>query len=128
MKLLILAETYPMPGGPVCPMYIHMRNLYYKRQGADVVVLNFRARHSYQYEDVQVITLKDFIKKKDAQGYDLLVSHASNIKHHYCFIKKWGRQFADIVFVFHGHEVLRSSTVYPPLYSWKRQNRRGIKP
>lgn len=121
MKILVLAETYPMPDGKVCPMYIHMRNRYYADQGADVTVLNFRAQNAAEYDGIKVITLDDYKNHHKTEVYDFLVLHAANIKHHYRFLKKYGRNFPHFVFVFHGHEVLRKSTVYPPLFPWKKQ-------
>lgn len=121
MRILVLAETYPMPNGKVTPMYIHMRNKYYMNKGEDVTVLNFRANSSAVYDGIQVITLKEYKKNYINEKFDVLISHASNIKHHYYFIKKFGKFFPKLMFVFHGHEVLRKSTVYPTLYDWKKQ-------
>lgn len=124
MKILVLAETYPMPGGKVTPMYIHMRNKYYALQGADVTVLNFSAKEQASYEGIPIITWSGFDRLPDKGVFDLLVLHASNIKHHYRFLQKYGSFFKHYVFVFHGHEVLRKRAVYPPLYPWKRQSNR----
>ena len=122
MNILVLAEIYPMPGGKVCPMYIHMRNKYYVSQGAQVTVLNFRAQKSAVYDGIQVIAWADFAAMKDKDQFDILVSHASNLRHHYRFLKKYGKHFPHYVFVFHGHEVLRMKTVYPPRFAWKPQS------
>lgn len=121
MRILVLAENYPMPDGSVSLMYIHTRNLYYRMLGADVTVINFRAKQCADMNGIRVITMQEYQRHKDSQRYDLLVSHASNIKHHYRFIRKYGSLFPHHVFFFHGHEVLRRSKAYPPLFDWKKR-------
>lgn len=122
MNILVLAQYYPMPGIPAGAMYIHMRNKYYAAHGAQVMVLNFRAKKGAVYDDIPVITWDDFAGMENKEQFDLLLLHAANLKNHYRFLKKYGKYFKRYVFVFHGHEVLRLKTVYPPKYSWKPQS------
>ncbi len=122
MKILVLASTYPKDDGIIRPMYIHMRNKYYHEQGIDVTVLNFDTEESYTYEGIKVICKVDYERIKDNSNYNLLISHAANIRNHYRFIKKYSVKFNKLAFVFHGHEVLRASTVYPELFDWKKKS------
>lgn len=122
MNILVLAEKYPMPGLEAGAMYIHTRNKYYVAHGAKVTVLNFWAKEGAVYDGIPVITWADFAAMKDKDQFDVLVSHASNLKNHYRFLYKYGKHFPHYVFVFHGHEVLRIRAVYPPKYSWKSQS------
>ena len=101
-------------------MYVHSRNLYYQNHGVDVTELNFRARESYLFQGIRVITFTDY--KKDPQRYDLLVLHAANIKHHYYFLKKYGYRFSKFLFFYHGHEIIKRSKSYPDPYPFEKMN------
>ena len=122
MKILVLSEEYPNNEGIVTLMYIHTRNLYYQNHGIDVTELNFRAKKSYVYQGVNVITLSDFIESDDK--YDLLVIHSANLKHHYRFLKKYGDKFPHFLFFYHGHEVLKRRKVYAKPYPYVVKNKR----
>ena len=122
MKILVLASVYPMADGIVRPMYVHMRNNYYKEHGIEVVVLNFGINEDYSIDGIKVISLSTFEKNKNNYSFNLLVSHAANIRNHYRFIKKYESFFPKLAFVFHGHEVLRASTVYPKPFAWKKKS------
>lgn len=119
MKLLVISTAYPTEDNPGMLMYVHTRNYYYSKEGIDVTVLNFSAQNDYLFQGINVITYKSFIQ--DSQRYDMLVSHAPNIRFHYKFINKHGKQFPQIVFFFHGHEVLKVNKVYSPPYSYIRK-------
>lgn len=132
MKLLVLAMDYPAPDGKVALMYVHQRNKYYAQAGMDVTVLNFSAKSCYELDAIHVIDLQTYEQQAARHQYDLLVSHASNLKNHYRFLKKYESFFQKIVFFFHGHEVLRITQAYPPPFPfasdstvWRRflQNR-----
>ena len=116
MKILVLATDYPNNQGHVTLMYIHSRCRYYARCGIDVTVLNFSAKQSYTYQDIRVITLAQY--KQNPTGYDLLLSHAPNLRQHYIFLTKYIKNFKKIIFFFHGHEVLRSTEVYSKPYQY----------
>lgn len=115
MKVLVLATDYPNPQGNKNLMYIHMRDIYYMECGLDVTVLNFKSSVDYTQDGIRVISLNTY-KKSDTR-YDVLVSHASNIRNHYVFLKRFGKRFSKIIFVYHGHEVLPLSE-YPKPYSY----------
>ena len=56
-----------------------------------------------------------------SQDFDLVLSHAPNIKHHLKFLNKYGDKFNNIIFYFHGHEVLRTSKIYPKPYKFTKK-------
>lgn len=122
MKILVLASTYPKDDGIIRPMYIHMRNKYYAEQGIDVTVLNFGTNENYCFEGIDVISFETYKENKDNYTFDILVSHAANIRNHYRFVKKYENKFHKLAFIFHGHEVLRASRVYPKPFKWKKKS------
>lgn len=118
MNILVLATDYPRLDGSVASFFIHSRNKCYIKNGIDVSVISFRAEGDYEIDGVKVYTLKTYQNKlKDIQ-YDIVLSHASNLKDHYRFLKKHSNKFSNIIFYFHGHEVLRTSQIYPKPYEF----------
>ncbi len=111
MKLLVLATDYPRLDGTHKLMYIHVRDLYYAQHGMDVTVLNFASKTDYVMDRLRVITLATY--QKENISYDILVSHAPNLRNHYRFLKKYEKKFPHIVFFFHGHEVMKRNETYP---------------
>lgn len=126
MKLLVLATNYPDNYGEISLNYIHVRNLYYKRSGHDVVVLNFRAEGDYIKDGIVVVTPKLYWEKYASTDFDLLICHAANIRFHYRFLRKEGKRFKHIVFFYHGHEVMRLND-YPKDYSYVKNKRKEFK-
>ena len=120
MKLLILSTDYPRPDGSHERMFVHVRNLYYKQKGIDVTVINFACSYDYQIDGIRVITLATY--RKENKAYDIAVSHASNLRNHYVFLKRYEKRFPHIVFFFHGHEVLKLNESYPKPYSYVKTN------
>lgn len=120
MRILVITTAYPTEDNPGMLMYVHTRNLYYTKEGVDVTVLNFSSEQNYQFQGVPVITYNTYIQ--NPQGYDILVSHAPNIRFHYKFIQRFEKNFPKIVFFFHGHEVLKINKVYSPPYSYVKKN------
>lgn len=118
-KILVLATDYPDNNGKVSLQYIHTRNVEYLKFGISVTVLNFSARTNYEIDGIRVITLKTYKKKNK---YNLLVSHAPNLRQHLLFLLRYGKNFYKYIFFFHGHEVLRCSKVYPNPYSYVSHN------
>ena len=116
MKVLVLTTFYPGDGSGEAHRFVHVRNLYYKKVGVDLKVLCFEAKKSYEYEGIQVITIKDYLKNADK--YDILISHQANIRQHYIFLRKYGSRFDRYILFFHGHEVLRFKTTYPEPYNY----------
>lgn len=119
-KLLILVADYPNNEGGVSLMYVHTRNKYYTLHDIDVTVLNFSAKIGYVFDGIRVISLEEYTKEREE--YDALVLHAANIRNHYCFLKKYEKNFKKMFFFYHGHEVLRITKVYSKPYEFIHRN------
>lgn len=120
-KILVAVENYPNNSGGVALMYVHVRNKAYADSGIDVTVLNFQAEEDYVYDGIKVISLRGY--KSGTDKYDTLVCHAANVRHHYAFLKKYGKKFEKFVFFFHGHEVLKINKTYPAPYPYVRKSK-----
>lgn len=120
MKALILCSDYPNNQGGKSLAYVHTRNMYYKEFGIDVTVLNFNTMKKYDIDGIQVISLKDYLEKKDF--FDVLICHAANIRNHYRFLKRYQTNFKHVFFFFHGHEVLKVNQVYSKPFPFVKQN------
>ncbi|NLL04831.1 MAG: glycosyltransferase family 4 protein [Clostridiaceae bacterium] len=121
MKILVLAEDYSTTDGLVSLHYIHSRNKWYIEKNLDVSVISFRTKNDYKIDGVKVYTIKSYKEKLMSQDFDLVLSHAPNIKHHLKFLNKYGDKFNNIIFYFHGHEVLRTSKIYPKPYKFTKK-------
>lgn len=120
MRLLVIATDYPDNTGNVSSMYIHNRNKYYVEHGVDVTVINFKAKTTYMIDGIKVINADAF--SIEDQKYDILVSHAPNLRNHYMFLMKYDKCFDNIVFFYHGHEILKVSDVYPKPYQYMKSS------
>lgn len=120
-KLLVVVENYPNNDGGVALMYVHTRNKAYASSGLDITVLNFQAKKNYVYDGIRVISIDSYLDEKES--YDVLVCHASNIRHHYRFLKKYGNRFEKFVFFFHGHEVLKINKTYSKPYPYVQNSK-----
>ena len=56
------------------------------------------------------------------EEYDVVVSHAPNIRHHCRFINKNYSKIRKLIFFFHGHEVLYCNEVYPKPYDYVKKD------
>ena len=127
MKLLVLTMDYPRLDGTHERMYVHVRDLYYKKQGLDVTVLNFACNYDYEIDGIRVIALDTYERLNE--HFDIAVLHAANLRNHYRFLLKHDKEFRKLVFFFHGHEVLYLNKAYPKPYDYMRKNillRNGI--
>jgi glycosyltransferase involved in cell wall biosynthesis len=122
LRLLVLATDYPTPDGRTAQGFIHSRNKEYLRAGIKVDVLSFSAGFDYMHEGIHVYTLRNVERRLIHDRYDLLVSHAPNLRNHLRFLGKYGNRFPTTVFFFHGHEVLRTTDVYPPPYPYMKRS------
>lgn len=120
MKILVLSTNYPSAANPSVLRYIHTRNIYYIYHGLDVTVLNFSTKTNYVQDGINVISLQSYSKEKN--HYDILVSHAPNLRNHLTFLRKFNERFPRIVFFFHGHEVLMRSKVYSKPYPYVKKS------
>lgn len=119
-RVLVLAADYPRPDGKVILLYVHMRNRYYLSHGIDVTVINFKAKARYELDGIPVLTLKDY-QADHSSKFDVVICHAPNIRNHYLFLKRYQKRFDRLIFVFHGHEVVRLSS-YPKPYGFLKQS------
>ncbi len=119
-SILVLCKDYPNNHGGRSMMYVHTRNLYYKKKGIRLQVLNFSTNEDYEIDDVSVISLESYRRNK--QEYNCLVLHAANIRNHYNFLKKYGKKFKRYIFFYHGHEVLRVNKVYPEPFEYLKRS------
>lgn len=119
-KILVLVQNYPNNDGGVALMYVHVRNKYYIQHDIDVTVLNFSASDDYVIDNIRVITEDTY--KRENNKYDVLVSHAANIRNHYRFLKKYDDRFEHMIFFFHGHEVVMINEVYPKPYDYMKKD------
>ena len=117
MKVLELVEGYPTPQKSL-DVFSHVRSLEYKKQGIDVTVIKFGIHEAYMLDGIRVLPLSSYQGKRNE--YDCLICHASNIRHHYAFLKKHADDFPHIIFLFLGHETLNMGEVYPPPYPYAR--------
>jgi hypothetical protein len=121
MQILILTKQYPKPESSMWDSsFIHVRSLYYAQHGFQVTVLCFSCSVGYQIDGIKVISPQEYMKRPSR--FDILASHASNIRNHYRFIKRFENNFTHIVFFFHGHEIVRVADVYPPPYSFVKKS------
>ena len=117
MKILVCSTSYPTLDGKRAMNYVHSRCLYYVQNGFDVVVLNFSCKYKYQYEGINVISINEYsVSPTEA---DIIICHAPNIKNHYFFLKRYGKLYEEIIFCFHGHEVLHINNYYPKPFEYK---------
>lgn len=120
MKALVLCADYPRNGGTRALYFAHVRNKYYQKQGTEVTVLNFAITQGYDYDGIRVISLSEY--ERENKKYDVLISHAPNIRNHYRFIQKFGTSFSKKVFIFHGHEILHINKFYPKPYAYMNKD------
>lgn len=121
MKLLVLTQDYPSEKNLYNSAYVHSRNVAYLRFGIEVNVLNFATKQSYEFESIKVYPENDI---KDFSSYDLILSHAPNLKNHCRFLKKLKTK--KVIFFFHGHEVLHIYLEYPKTYGWNKPSFLGV--
>jgi glycosyltransferase involved in cell wall biosynthesis len=124
MKVLVAVRHYSKPNEKSSHFFIQVRNIYYKKYGLDIDVLNFTAREDYIVDGINVYTLNTYKKVLVAKQYDLLICHQPDIriKTHYFFLRKYGTNFPKFMFVFHGQEVLRVNKVYPEPYFYMKHS------
>ncbi|EGR0582246.1 glycosyltransferase family 4 protein [Vibrio cholerae] len=119
MKILLLVQNYPSSFNKYAMSYVHTRALGYLRVGCSVTVISFSTHEDYQYEGVSVVTYK---KSLDFSSFDVVVSHAPNLKNHIRIIFEKISQISSLIFVFHGHEILNYNKYYPRPYSWLKKD------
>ncbi|MDZ5711313.1 glycosyltransferase [Jeotgalibacillus haloalkalitolerans] len=115
--ILVISEAYPK-GNDYSNNYIHSRNIFYKQLNLNILVLSFNAVSEYSIDDIKVIPLSIYRKKYAKKRWKIVISHAPNIRNHVRFINEYKKNFEEIVFVIHGHEVLPLNKYYPKSYDF----------
>jgi glycosyltransferase involved in cell wall biosynthesis len=116
MNIIVLVDNYKSA------RFVHERNRYYTEHGITLKVVDPTVAESYEFEGIKVLTEKDFKHGIVNKKYDVLISHAPNIRNHYRFIKKHINDFPNLVFFFHGHEIVKCRDYYPKPYDYTNRN------
>lgn len=98
MKILCLVEDYPSCTNQYPMAFVHARNLVYVENSIDVEVLSFSSKKAYIYEEIKVITEQE--AEKHMEKYDIIISHAVNLKNHVRFLLKNIFDVKKIMFFF----------------------------
>lgn len=124
MKVLVLAEKYST-NEKISQGFIHTRNCEYIKNDIDVDVISFSFKNGkYNLDGIDVYSLEEFYIEKNMRDYDIVISHAPNVRNHCKFINKNYNEINKLIFFFHGHEVLYSKEVYPKPYDYvKKENK-----
>lgn len=122
MKILVLAEDY-IKDGNYALLFVHTRNLEYLKKNIKVDVINFREKGSYVIDGIDVFGVNSFSKYRNLTDYDLILSHAPNIKNHFRFIFKNLKSINKVLFFIHGHEVLLKDKYYPKPFFYQKGSR-----
>jgi glycosyltransferase involved in cell wall biosynthesis len=122
MEILVLVQDYPNENNKYAMNYVHTRNLEYLKNSLNISVLSFNTKESYIYEGISVYSLQDFKEKFSHVVYDLVISHAPNLRNHVRFLKDHDASIKKILMFIHGHEVMRMSNYYPKPYPFSQTN------
>lgn len=122
MNILVLATNYTVPNEAIASHFIHSRNKQYLELGIELDVISFAAKNDYILDGINVYTYETFKNSLVDKDYDILLSHAPNLRNHYKFLIKHGNSFKNLIFYFHGHEVLKTSKIYPKPYNYTKKD------
>lgn len=119
--VLVACADYPN-GDSHSMQFVHDRNIKYKKNGIPTYVLNFSAKETYAYDGITVLSYSEF--EKNAQRFEnwVLICHAPNIRKHYIFLKKYKKFFTNVIFFFHGHEIVKINDAYPKDYTFQKKS------
>lgn len=112
MRVLILSQGYPSQKNAYSMAYVHARVKYYMKNNILADVLCFGADEDYEYDGIKIFC------HRDPSGYDIVISHAPNLRNHLRFLFLNARNIKKILLVFHGHECLSINKAYPRPYSF----------
>jgi hypothetical protein len=117
IEILILAQNYPSLDKPHLQSFIHTRLNQYPEHFS-ITVLSFGSLADYTFEGIKIITEKTF--NNNSRKYDVVISHAPNLRNHLRIAIKNIFRFKVLFFVFHGHEIINllkrvynQRTIYP---------------
>lgn len=120
--MLVLVQEYPKDRNYAGLTFVHPRLLGYKKEGVEPVVISFKEKDHYFYEGILICSEKFFNKNYKIDDFDLINSHAPNIRNHLRFLVKSKIPSEKIVFTFHGQEVLNRFTIYPKPFWYSYKN------
>lgn len=120
MRILILTTSYPTPQKIYEQPFVRARVRGYRKRGDNVRVLSFSTQKDYELDGVEVFPEKSWRGKDLLQYFDIIVSHAPNLRQHLRFLYLHRDALPPIVFTFHGHETLIIQRHHPPPYPWWR--------
>lgn len=124
--IYILSQDYPNTDNKYAMSYVHSRNIIYKEQNLELIVVSMSAKAEYKYEGIRIITKDSFIdliKRKALSMNDIIISHAPNLKNHLPIINKVYLKVKKVIFFFHGHEVLNTKNYYPKEFDFKNERK-----
>lgn len=119
MRVLVLTQAYPSQEKPYNLAYVHARVLHYQQAGWQIDVLSFDCQSVYTHEGVKVWPEKQLLER--TQTYDMLISHAPNLRNHLRFMLRQNARWKKMVWVLHGHEVLIKQRYYPAPFAYERR-------
>lgn len=119
-KILVACADYPNLEGGKALSFVHTRNKYYQKHDITTVVLNFNAKNGYEIDGIKVISFHQYLAENEK--YETLICHAPNIRNHYRFLMRYEHRFKKIIFIFHGHEILKIRKTYPKPYKFKQRS------
>ncbi len=119
-KILVLAEHY-VKDGNYSLLYVHTRNIQYIEKGYEIIVLNFSEKENYVIDGVKVYGESSFYRHNALDEFDIILSHAPNLKNHFRFLLKNFRYISNIIFFIHGHEVLIKDKFYPKPFPYEKK-------
>lgn len=119
-KILVLCQNYPSEQNPFTQIFIHYRLKEYIKE-FDVRVVSFASKDEYTFEGVKVYGERQFNKKFKVTDFDVVISHAPNVRNHQRFILFNLFSIKKIILIFHGYEVIDiHKRIYdqPTIYSF----------
>lgn len=115
MKILVLAQSYPSTTNLYSQAFIHSRNVIYSKHGIDVEVCSFSATDAYSFSEIKVFPPSHIRSLRD---YDLVLSHAPNLRNHFRFLIFRWRELKNIIFFLHGYEVMDVAKYVDPWFTF----------
>lgn len=120
MRILVLTTAYPTPANIYQQAFVRARVRGYHERGYQVRVVSFSTKVNYELDGVGVETIGSWSGRDLREHFDIVVSHAPNLRGHLLFLHRHRHVLPPVAFTFHGHETLVINRRYPPPYPWKR--------
>ncbi len=126
MRILVLTQEYPSTNFIYKNHYVHTRLKTYINEGHSVIVLSFSEKNEYVFENINVKSRKKFKESFSVSEFDVVIVHAPNLRNHFRFLLL-NNLYKKVVFVIHGHEVLKRSNYYPEPFDFMKSKYYPIK-